>query len=312
MWFLYVGPFWSSGFDGFFWLCPLVVASSGGSIFLEGSLRRASLRWRMFTFLTSSGVSLGLFFLLYSSYDSTLGPLFFSIFDIVKEKSIDVDLTDQHKVAFQNQLGIFLVAGFCTAFGTLIVRKPGGKRLFHIGNHLLGGILAGLSAATVWMFFLNFSPDTGIHLYLSGAFSSLTFGFIFGLSAWTIPDDLYAGWLRVMSPSRFAHRVPIDATQGGTKERFVGSYANGLDLYLPQGEGVMELHVSAYLEEGQKYIIRGLSQQATVIKRSMETVQLHYNPQSPQPSETQLYSEDLIYMGSGGVLEFIMLPREET
>ena len=74
----------------------------------------------------------------------------------------------------------------------------------------------------------------------------------------------------------------------------------------------MELHVSAYVEEGQKYIVRGLSQQSTVIKRSLETVQLHYNPQSPQPSETQLYSEDIIYIGAGGVLEFIMLPREET
>ena len=312
MWFLYIGPFWSSGFDGFFWLCPLVVASSGGSIFLEGSLRRAPLRWRIFKFLTSTGASVCLFFFLYSSYDATLGPLFFSIFDLMKEQSVHVDLTDQHKIAFQNQLGIFLVAGFCTSFGTLIVRKWRGKGLFHIANHLIGGMLAGLSAATVWMFFLNFSPNTGIHLYLSGAFSSLTFGFVFGLSAWTIPDDLYAGWLRVMSPSRFAHRVPIDATQGGTKERFVGSYANGLDLYLPHGEGVMELHVSAYVEDGQRYIIRGLSQQSTVIKRSMETVQLHYNPQSPQPSETQLYSEDLIYMGSGGIIEFIMLPREET
>ena len=74
----------------------------------------------------------------------------------------------------------------------------------------------------------------------------------------------------------------------------------------------MELHVSAYVEEGQSYIIRGLSQQSTVIKRAMETVHLNYNQQSPQPSETQLYSEDIIYMGSGGVLEFIMLPREET
>ena len=71
----------------------------------------------------------------------------------------------------------------------------------------------------------------------------------------------------------------------------------------------MFLHM---LKEGQSYIIRGLSQQSTVIKRSMETVQLHYNPKSPQPAETQLYSEDIIYMGSGGIIEFIMLPREET
>jgi hypothetical protein len=310
MWFLYMGPFWSPDFDGFFWLCPLVLASSGGSIFLEGSLRRAPLRWRILKFLTSVGSAFALFYFLFLIYDATIGPIFYMIFDIVKEESNNIDLTDPHKIVFQHQLGLFLVAGFCTTFGTLIVRKW--KGMFHVGNHIIGGLLAGLSAGTVWMFFLNFSPSTGVHLYLSGAFSSLTFGFVFGLSAWTIPDELYAGWLRVMSPSRFAHRVPIDATEGGTKERFVGSYANGLDLYLPQGEGVMELHVSAYVEEGQNYIIRGLSQQSTVIKRSMETVQLHYNPQSPQPSETQLYSEDLIYMGSGGVLEFIMLPREES
>jgi len=73
----------------------------------------------------------------------------------------------------------------------------------------------------------------------------------------------------------------------------------------------MELHVSAFVESGQKYILRGLSQQATQIKRPLESVNLQYEPQSPQPAETQLYSEDLIYMGTSGVIEFIMLPREE-
>jgi hypothetical protein len=309
MWFLNIGPFWAPSYDGFFWLCPLVGITSGGAILLEGNMRRAPLRWRIFKTLTATGASLGLFYFLFLIYDTTIGPLFFTIFGLIKPEAVKVDLSDAHKIVFQNQLGLFLVAGFCVSFGTLIVRKW--KGIFNIGNHILGGLLAGMSAGAIWIFFLYFSPNTGLHLYLSGAFSSLGFGFVFGMSAWPIPDELYAGWLRVMSPSRFGHRVPIDATEGA-KERFVGSYANGLDLYLPSNEGVMELHISAYVEQGQHYIIRGLSQQSTVIKRPLETVQLNYNPNSPQPSETQLYSEDLIYMGSFGVIEFIMLPREES
>ena len=34
---------------------------------------------------------------------------------------------------------------------------------------------------------------------------------VFGLGSWSIPDDLYAGWLRILSAQRFGHRVPIDA-----------------------------------------------------------------------------------------------------
>ena len=309
MWFLHIGPFWIPSHDGFFWLCPLVATTAGGAIFLEGSVRRAPVHWRFFKTLTAIGASSGLFYALFLMYDVTIGPIFFALFNVIKPESIQVDLTDVHKIVFQNQLGLFLLAGFSVAFGTLLVRKW--KGMYHIGNHIIGGLLAGVSAAAVWMFFLYFSPSTGIHLYLSGAFASVAFGFVFGMSAWTIPDELYAGWLRVMSPSRFGHRVPIDATSGGTKERFVGSYPNGLDLFLPQNEGVMELHISAYVEPGQQYIIRGLSQQSTIIKRPMETVQLNYNPRSPQPAETQLFSEDIIHMGGAGKIEFIMLPREE-
>ena len=309
MFFLYIGPFWGESYDGFIWLAGLVVAVSGGSLLLEGNMRRTSLRKRILKIVIASGVAFGSFFVLFLLYQAVLGSVFFSLLNLLKTEDITVDLADMHRTAFQNQLFLFLAAGVSVSLGTLSVR---GWRhsWFHFGNHLLGGVIAGLSFALVWTYFLYFY-SSGLDLYYSGAFGSLTFGFFFGLSAWSVPDELYAGWLRVMSSSRFGHRVPIDATAEETKERFVGSYANGLDLYLPLQEGVMELHVSAFVESGQKYILRGLSQQATQIKRPLESVNLQYEPQSPQPAETQLYSEDLIYMGKSGVIEFIMLPREE-
>ena len=309
IYFLNVGPFWAPSFDGVMWLLCLVVATSGGSILLEGSLRRAPLRWRIFKVLTATGISFGSFYFISLIYDTTLGPLFFAIFDIIKVDSLKLQIEDDHRIVFQNQLGLFIVAGLCVSMGTLTVRKWKGK--FLIGNHILGGIWTGLASGVVWVLFLYFIPSIGNNLYYSGVFSSLTFGFVFGLSAWTIPDELYAGWIRVMSKARFGHRVPIDATEGGTKERFIGSYANGLDIYLPPQEGVMELHVSAYVNSDQEYYLRGLSQQETVLKRMLETVYMNYDPRSPQPAETRLSSEDFIFMGAYGKAEFIMLPREE-
>ena len=110
--------------------------------------------------------------------------------------------------------------------------KP--KELF---NHLTAGVLTGLATSMVWGF--AHTVDTGLdqNLYFSAASASLAFGFFFGLSAWGIPDRLYAGWLRVLSFVRFGHRVPIDA-KGSPKERFIGHYPNGLDLYLPPDQGV--------------------------------------------------------------------------
>jgi hypothetical protein len=152
----------------------------------------------------------------------------------------------------------------------------------------------------------------GYHLYWAGAASSLFFGFIFGFCTWAIPDSLYAGWLRVLSHNRFGHRVPIDAKQGGAKERFVGHYPNGLDLFLPYEDGVMELHVSVFVDSNQNYFIRGLSQQNTGVKRFLERFQLDYNELQPAPYETKVSSGDRIRIGDGTEIEFIMLPREES
>ena len=307
--YLLYDPFWSSEYDGFMWLVTLVFTASGGSILIEGNLRRTKFRWRVIKLLTSIGVSCGLFFLLFMLYDTTIGALFFSVLDLFKTESLQRDVVDTHQIIFQNQFGLFLCAGFCVSVGTLFSRKW--KGLHHIGNHIMGGLIAGCLAACVWMFFFYFMADFGNHLYYSGAISSLVFGFGFGLSAWTIPDDLYAGWIRIMSPTRFGHRVPIDAIEGNTKERFIGSYKNGLDAYMPDSEGVMELHISAYVNANQEYFLRGLSQKSTLIKRMLESVRMDYDPRSPQPAETQLYSEDIVVMGEAGKVEFIMLPREE-
>ena len=52
----------------------------------------------------------------------------------------------------------------------------------------------------------------------------------------------------------------------------------------------------------------------TQVKRSMEKVDLRYDPDRPAPLETPLTSGDLVTIGDGqaqAVLEFVMLPRKE-
>ena len=122
---------------------------------------------------------------------------------------------------------------------------------------------------------------------------------------------LYAGWIRVLSGYRFGHRVPIDGGDGLPKERFVGHYPNGLDMFLPVEQGVQELHMSVFLNDSGEYILRGLGQQRIQVKRSLEWVQLHYDPNLPAPYESNLSSGDRIQIGNDAEIEFVILPREE-
>ena len=82
----------------------------------------------------------------------------------------------------------------------------------------------------------------------------MSFGFTFGLSTRTIPDDLYVGWIRVLKGARFGHRIPIDAKEDKPKERFIGAYPNGLDLFFPVEETVQPLHASIVHEPDEESI----------------------------------------------------------
>ncbi len=312
-WFLLLGPFWSPSMDGYVWCNTLVVFTAMGAVLCEGSLRRSPLRWRLLKLATAGGVGFLSNFILFFLYKGFLGSLVFSLLNIIKPlvggDVVDIELGDPHRIIFQHQLTLFVLSGLSVSIGTLFARKWDGW--VHVANHLLGGVFSGLALAATWAYFLYFAPSYGSHLYFSAAIGSLMFGLVFGLSAWTIPDSLYAGWIRVLSPTRFGYRVPIDAKPGMAKERFIGSYTNGLDIYLPPQEGVMELHISAYVDEKQRYYVRGLSQKETILSRFLEKIRMNYDPASPAPFETELSSEDRVQLGEQAEVEFIMLPREE-
>ena len=60
-----------------------------------------------------------------------------------------------------------------------------------------------------------------------------------------------------------------------------------------------------------EFILRGLSQHNTQLKRLMEWVNIHYDPHRPAPYEASLNSGDQILLGDSAKLEFLILPREE-
>ena len=106
-------------------------------------------------------------------------------------------------------------------------------------RHLAGGAASGLAGGVAWHF-LNFQ-DHGSDLFWAGAALGATWGFVHGLLVWGIPDDLYAGWVRVLTWNRYSRRIPVDALQGGPQERFVGHFTRGLDLFLAPDDGVAEM-----------------------------------------------------------------------
>ena len=171
------------------------------------------------------------------------------------------------------------------------------------------GLVCGLSASMVWHLL------SGIFdLYVAAAFAAVAWGGAFGLLAWTVPSRLYVGWIRVLSGSRFGLRIRVDGETEGPAELVAGHYPLGMDLWLPAEEGVREMHLSVAVDADNSYKARGLSLYPTRVKRSLEKLDLRYDPARPLPLETPLSSGDVLELGDGQaqtVLEFVMLPREE-
>jgi hypothetical protein len=207
-----------------------------------------------------------------------------------------------------------------SGFAPLLARMGMARKLRGMGifDHLAGGLSAGLFGAAAWYFlgfygvrFLGMPPD----MYIAGAWGIFLWGLAHGLLVWGIPRDLYAAWVRVLSPHRFGHRIPIDRLDGKASERFLGHYPRGLDMYLPADKGVAELHVSFVSDGEQNYALRGLSQVHLQVKRPLEAIDLRYDPRRPAPLEAELEPEDRIFLGSGAAqteLEFVLLPKEES
>ncbi|MEM6931571.1 MAG: hypothetical protein AAF602_31865, partial [Myxococcota bacterium] len=185
-------------------------------------------------------------------------------------------------------------------------RRPWSERSASILSHVGGGLAAGGLAAAVWHAVGHY-PDLGGDLYAASAAASAVFGLGCGGLFWGVPDAWYDGWIRVLTPTRFGLRVPVSET----REVVIGHYPRGLDLYLPDGDGVAELHCSFVVDELGRYAVRGLSRVATTVRRPLERVDLRYDPGRAAPLETELRPEDRIVLGDGGhtEIEFVRLPR---
>jgi hypothetical protein len=324
-----LGPGWGPASDGAMVLAVVGSVVATASVVAEHSLRRSPVWKRALYAAIAMAVSFFLSLLAYWFWSSLLAPgllapivrlgidslgLFHAGLpaDAGAEQlralveAVDPDLADPSLVSLRYRLGAFCCVGVAAALGPLAVRKARGFLY-----HLLGGLLAGLFAAACWHVF---NSVVSSDLYWAGAAAAFAWGLGFGVFAWPVPDELYAGWLRVLSGDRFGRRIPIDAPDGQPKERFVGHFPRGLDLFLPGEAGVMEMHLSVAVDVRHRYFARGLSLASTTVRRFLERVNLSYDPRRPAPLETRLTSGDRMVLGSGentAELEFLMLPREE-
>lgn len=300
-WVVWVGPTWQPEYDGPILMCLVSGAVAFASVLGEGNLRRLPLLSRAWRVALATVLAVGFTAIWYTLWHTFGHALLFSSPDAAS------DAADPSLVSLRFRLGAFAMGGLSCGIGPLIVRR--GQNMV---SHLGGGMAAGVAAGLVWHLF-NFTVNTD--LYTAGAMLAMTWGFVYGLLVWPIPDSLYVGWLRVLTWNRFGRRIPIDAQDGSPKERFVGHFPRGLDLFQPVEDGVMELHLSVAVDSKQRYKARGLSLAPTSVRRLLERIDLRYDPRRPAPLETRLSSGDRIRMSTQGggfsEVEFVMLPKEE-
>ncbi len=298
-----ISPVWTVGWDGAVYVTSLSAAVAGASTLAEASLRRLPLWKRVLRTAGSALISGVLSLAGYWSWHGVMGPL---VFDDVA----GIDLSEPTLVSLRYRMAAFLFAGVPAGVGPLVFRRGAG-----FFSHMGAGAAAGLMAGATWYVLGYPKSFIGLSdLYLASAGGALVFGATFGLLAWGIPDNLYAGWMRVVSETRHGRRIPVDAPDGAVRERFIGHFPRGLDLFLPAEDGVMELHVSVMVTRKQEYRARGLTLNPTHVRRFLERIDLRYDARRPAPLETRLSSGDRFLLGPASdptVVEFIMLPREE-
>lgn len=318
---------WIQQVEGAWFLGNVAAAVAFTSVLIEGSLRRRALHFRVGYAVIAGLLAVlvtWLCYLVWMPIEPYLGT-----------RAMREVLSDPSLVTLRYKLPLWLAAGWASGLGPLVARvgqkvvvwrfKIGadphqstdvelnlaeiGQMLFY---HLVGGAVAGMCGAAVWHMFGFYDWIAG-DLYLASALGALVWGTVHGLMVWGIPDELYAGWVRVLSAERYGLRIPVPHADGSAAERFVGHFPRGLDLYLPAEQGVAELHVSFVVDADHHYTVRGLSVQPTVVKRFLERIDLRYDPRRPAPLETSLGMEDRILIGPNGEteLEFLMLPKEE-
>jgi hypothetical protein len=321
-----VGFYWWQSVDGLMFFCYVSSAISFTSVLAEGSLKRRSLIWRVLYAMVAGFVTLFTTLFLYSFWVAITPFLGSSAYREV--------LVDPALVSLRYRLPVWLLAGFSAGFGAFFARRgqtvaarfgygldtdvaaaapSWGEFFYDLALHWLGSLVAVIFGAAVWHT-LGFYKWAGGDLYLASAMGAFVWGTLFGLLIWAVPDDLYAGWVRVLSSDRFGTRVPVDRRDGQPSERFIGHFPRGLDLYLPLDEGVAELHASFVKTKDGRYTVRGLSIFPTIVKRFLERLDLRYDVRRPAPLETELNPEDRVILTDGRkevLVEFILLPKEE-
>lgn len=291
------GLLWSEGMEGALFLAVISATIASASVFAEQGLRRASVLKRLGLPVAAGGIA---FLLTLIGY----GILAVLVSLLARQEMKEI-VSDPALASHRHHLWMWLSAGLASGIGPLIVRRR------DVFTHLVGALVAGGSGAALWQYL-------GYHalgdLYLAAGLGTLLWGVLHGLLVWAIPSELYAGWIRVLSPYRYGYRIPVDRVDASPAERFIGHFPRGLDLFLPVGDGIAELHTSFVVDGAHRYTIRGLSQQPTTVRRFLERIDLRYDPSRPAPLETELHMEDRILMGDGqqeSEVEFLLLPKEE-
>lgn len=305
-----IGFMLSPGWDG-----PLYLGLGGGAIAFTSVLAEQSLRRQPVLQRTMLPVAAGLV-----SFMATMISYLMlqAIHGALASESMAPLVTDPGYSSLRYRVLQWCAAGVMSGFGPAAVRVISTRSLRGLFDHVAGGLASGLMGAAFWHFFSYYGVpflDLSDDLYLGPAMGLFGWGLAHGMLVWGIPSELYAGWVRVLSPHRFGHRIPVDRIDGKAAERFVGHFPRGLDMYLPADKGVAELHVS-FVADGQgEYAVRGLSQAPILLKRPLERVDLRYDPRRPAPLQTELRMEDRVFLGQGDAqteLEFLLLPKEET
>lgn len=293
-----MGLLWSAGAEGWLLLSWVSTVIGAASVAAELGLRRAPPLMRLGLPILAGLASFLMTQLFMAS--SACGMTIFTSADMAPLRA------DASLVSLRYTLPMWFAAGLGSVAGPLMVRRFAGA-----GTHIGTGLVCGMAGAAVWHWLSYYIFND---LYLATGAGMLTWGLVHGLFAWPVPDELYAGWVRVLSDRRFGYRVPIDSPTLPVSERFMGHFPRGLDLFLPVEDGIAELHVSFVRTPDGRYTVRGLSQWPTTVKRFLETIDLRYDPRHPSPLETELSSGDTVQMSDGvhsTWVEFVMLPKEE-
>lgn len=303
-------------FEGAFLLAFVASAIAATSILSEMSLRRMTWGYRVGMPMLSAFIAF-----LFTLFSYGLMSLIVRLFT---PASVSMLLDDPSFASFRFKFLQWAFAGVASGVAPFLVRVVLWRKWLIGFDHFVAGLASGAVGGAVWHIFsyLGVQAPGGAEnqwliapdMYHAAVLGFFTWGAMHGLLAWGVPEELYAGWFRVLKGPRGGHRIPIDRLNAAPVERFVGHFPRGLDLHAPAESGVAELHVSFVTDGNGHYAVRGLSQAPTKVSRMLERVDLHYDARKPAPLETELSSEDTLALGPNGetVLEFIKLPKEET